>query len=500
MIEQQLPLEIPPGLVMNGSLMERAGKWENGNFVRFHNGVPHPMGEAFTPTLSGGSVPAGGVPKAMYRFWTSAGGHTAVVGMHTKIYRVYAKNRTTSAVNEVDDITPSTGISDLGSAHTYAMTNLGENFLFTIAGWANGNSPLWVWPAGGALASIVDNNFQHRGVFVTPESFVMLIDELQTLRWASQGTYDDLTPAVGNSAGSLDIPTPFLAVCGRALVGESLVWTVGDLWALNYVGGDLIYGIRKIGDNCGIIGANAVATVQGVARWMGHGGFFEYDGYVRPMECPVSEYVYNDINRSYSHRFFTVHIPQWDAIQFWYISESSGLQDYCDRFVEYNIVNGTWTKGENLFRSGGIGEWPIDVFQADFSSIGTGLTAPLMVGTNGAALRLHLDTNTMESDNPADDPLGPYLRSGPLHMPEGAICKVQKILPDSAGVGDKISLYAGGFPNEAETLFGPYTVAAQTEIDTRLTARYVRYQQTLDSNDSSVGIPRLGIIPGGSAR
>jgi len=499
MIEQQLPIEIPPGLVMNGSLMERAGRWENGNYVRFHNGIARPMGEAVQLTTHGSAIPTtGGVPKGMYRWYTQQGGDTVVVAQHTTMYSMTNFARASSG-NDVDPITPASAPADEGDVNGWSFANLGETVLITACGWPEATdpiSPLWTYDISVGAAVLELNDGRYRGVFVTPESFPVLISGINTLKWASQGTFDTWTPAVGNSAGSLDVPSPYLVISGRPLVGESLVWTTGDLWALNYVGGDLVYGLRKVGDNCGILGANNVAITNGVARWMGPGGFFEYDGYVRPLECPLSEFVFGDIARTHVHRFFTVQLPQFSAIQFWYMSGVGG--DWCDRFVEYNYANGTWTKGENIYRSAGVGEWPIDV---DSSATGARETVPLMAGPSTNVLYLHeQDTGVLTSENGADDPLTPHLRSGPIHMPEGKMVKVQKVYPDSAGVGDKVTLYEGFLPNETEGQFGPYTVAATSQIDTRFAARYVRYQQTLEDNDSSVGIPRLGIIPGGSGR
>lgn len=504
MIEQQIPLEIPPGLVMNGSLMERTGKWENGNYVRFHNGIARPMGGSVAASLNIGdntwNTAVDGPAKGMYRYWTDSGGVTVAIGRHTKMFIM--RSNFDGLENSIDAITPATGLADQGDVVGWSFANLGTTLLFTNCGWptASAFAELWAFVDGTAAATVV-NSSVYRGVFVTPESFMMLIEGLNTIRWASQGTYDDLTPAVGNSAGSLDVPSPYLVISGRGLVGESLVWTTGDLWALNYVGGTLIYGLRKVGDNCGILGANNVAITNGVARWMGQGGFFEYDGYVRPLECPISEFVFGDIARDHAHRFFTVSLPQYNSIQFWYMTGAGG--DYCDRFVEYNYANGTWSKGENIFRAAGVGEWPLDPTTAGLD--GSGTSAPLMAGSTGTVLRLHEDASTVLQSEGPDDPATPYLRSGPVHMPDGRFCKVQKVIPDSAAVGDDVTLYAGQDPdafgtNELE--FGPYNVAVANgkPLDVRLLGRYVRYQQTLESNDSGVGVPRIGIIPGGSGR
>lgn len=500
MIEQQFPIEIPPGLVMNGSLMERAGRWENGNYVRFHNGIARAMGAATTVTIDT-SVGTDwntndGPIKAMYRYHAASGGLSCAIGRHTKLFVVRSID-SIGRVNIVDPITPIGGLPDQGDTNSWSFSNLGSNLLITNAGWptAAATAPFWVYTDGGGDAVVVDSTTVYRGVFVTPERFVMLIENKNTLTWPSQDTYDDLTPTASNSAGSLDVPTPYLVITGRPLVSESLVWTEGDLWALTYVGGDLIYGLRKVGDNCGILGANNVAITNGVARWMGQGGFFEYDGYVRPLECPLSEWVFGDIARSHAHRFFTVPLPQFNAVQFWFMSGIGN--DYCDRFVEYNYANGTWTKGEDIYRTAGIGEWPLN---PSSGRTGASELLPLMGSSTYNVLKLHeRDTGGLQGDNVSADIIGPYLRSGPIHMPEGKNVKVQKIIHDTAFASDEITLYAGAYPNDDEVVFGPYAVPIGSTIDTRFIARYVRYQQTLGIN-SGVGIPRLGIIPGGSDR
>jgi hypothetical protein len=471
MIETQVPLKFPPGLQMNGTMMDREGVWADGNNIRFVNGMPQPVGAIVA--LGGVTIPGSfGAASAGY-VWNWSGSTYVVFGSHTKVF--VHPNVGSSAT-----ITPA-GQTDPGNAVTWAFTDLDGVLLLSHAGYGFGNpATLWSWdPNVGGVATVPAGapSSSVRGVFVTPERFVVAIQGMNILKWPSQGSLTDWTPSGINSAGSLNVPTPNFVMAGRPLLGETLIFTTGDLWSFNYVGGDLIYGLKKLGDHCGIIGANAVAIAMGKAYWMGDGEFYVYDGYVRPLPCSVRDYVFGDIDLAYGHRFFTISIPTYNEIQFWYLSTAA--VESPDRFVSYNYLENVWSKGFSDRAAGG-SEW--------HTGLGVGGGFPIMIHTTSANVYLHGQPGATAQAS---------IASGPVQMEDGnRTAKIQKIIPDGADTSDTVSLYVGGFPNEAETLVGPLTVpAAGAPIDVRVSARKVRYVQTFNAETSRAGVPRLGIIP-----
>lgn len=483
MIETPVPIEIPPGLFMNGTLKERAGRWADGNLVRFSEGIAAPIGGVSTLSTNV-SPPSGGAPVSAY-VWTEAAVNAsfAAVAKRTKIYTI--KQSTTG--NLVVDITPASGVFDFGSSFTWSFVNLGGRLYMSRAG-ENIADSLFTWnPAVGGIATVVANSPGGSQVFTTSEGFLMLVSG-KTVKWPSQDNVTVWTPAVTNSAGDLDIPAASDILAGRSVLKETLMWTSEDLWRLNYIGAPLYYGAEPAGGECGLLGTHCVSVVGGVARWMGPNGFFQYDGYVRELKCDVRDYVFGDIKRSMGHRFFTVSIPRHNEIQWWYLSSTA--TEVPDRYVSYNYANDTWSKG-TMSRAAGASGWPS-------SSPGFGLaieSTPLMFDVDGTTVYVH--------ENPASLPAGAYLESGPLPIGDGSrVMKIQKLIPDGAKTGssaDTITLKTTlGLDLSSMTATDYILGGSPAPVDVRLVGRYMQYKQTLNSVASRVGVPVIGVIPSGT--
>lgn len=485
-IEKAFPLTFPPGMYKNGTLEDRMGKWVDGNLVRFTNGVPKPWGN-WSQITTNQSPPNTSVPRAAYLWSTPTSGNTVRVACGTG-NRVYVVTRNITGVsNTLTNITPS-GYTSFESftSYSHSFANYGDKLLFTWAGSVSDN--LYVWdPAVGGLATRLDSELVvgSRGVFVTPERFVMALvfETTRNVRWADQDDITIWTPTAVNSAGGFRIPSASEPVVGRAVRDQTLVWTFDDLWLLPFVDAPLYYGHELVGSKCGILGVNALSVVDGVARWMGPNGFFMYDGYTRPIECPVQEYVFNDIQRQSGHRVFTVSIPEHNCVV-WFYPSANSVGAVCDRYVEYNYLDDVWDTG-TLSRTAGVSGWPTNLLGSGAPAIG----APLLFDADGATIWQHEGTSSAT---------GAYIESGPVKLDVGdKVMRVQKIIPDGAISGDTCTLFGGTYPGVAEALttsggggLGPF--------DVRMSARYIRYKQTLTGATSRVGIPQLGVIPQGS--
>jgi hypothetical protein len=482
MPETLTPLQIPPGFVRNGTLRDRAGRWINGNLVRFSGGVPKPWGSWSAITTT--AVPPGGVPAAAYA-WFSAPHATVYVAVATtgaspKLYVI--KRSITNETHTLTNITPASGFG-VGGAETfgYAFANYGQKLLVTSTSIVA--SPIFVWdPVVGGLATSLtaDNEAIGHGVFVSPERYVMNLFSGQDVNWADQNNIAEWTPLSTNTAGGLTLPSDSNTVVGQAVGAQTLVWTHEDLWVLNYLGGDLIYGAERAGSKCGVVGSGCVSVEGSTARWMGSNGFFEYDGYVRPLECPVSDYVFGDMNRVYGHRFFQVTLPEQNEIIWFYLS--SGQNNTPNRYVSYNYAENVWATGD-LARAAGVSSWPANIIATGSPTT----NVPLLFDPNGTTIYRH--ENTVAAT-------GAFIESGPIELGAGdQIMRIQKLIPDGAIAGDDVTLFTGTWPGVAESSTTSAVPVGLGPIDVRLNARYVRYKQTLENISSRVGIPRLGMIP-----
>lgn len=483
MIEKMLPIEIPPGLVMNGSLMDKKGRWMDGNHIRFHEGHPQAVGAHtdISTTVNLGGAPQGCAIVALES-------DIAIFALVATADNILVAYLDASEVLQVEPVTP-VGLTDQGNNHTWSFAVHGDTVAISKAGPLVTGS-VYYWDGTNPLnpCTVADLNGPSlpRGVFTTPEKFLMCINAGKTIVWPDQSDITDWVPTSTNTAGSVDLPTRGIPYVGRAVGSETLVWTSEDLWELPYLNDDeLYYGKQLKADACGIIGANALAVDGNVARWMGPNGFFQYDGFVSPIPCPLHDYIFGDIDIASGHQFFTISNPHFHEVQWWYVSGSSPFSFGPDRYVSYNYQNNTWGKGEmgegGVNYSAGAFGWPpdLDYVHAAYTPV------PIMFSSDGTAL--------YKAEQPAGM-VDAYVESGPIELGDGdRLMRVQKIIPDGAVSGDTITLFGGTFPDQAEALtttggggLGP--------INVRMTARYVRYKQTFETAASRVGVPRLGVI------
>ncbi len=197
------------------------------------------------------------------------------------------------------------------------------------------------------------------------------------------------------------------------------------------------------------------------AYWMGNRGFYEYNGFVRPMPCEVGDYVFNNLNRTQRSKVVAVANTDFNEVT-WYYPISSGNTENT-RYVTYNYLLDIWTLGA-IPRTEGIDRqfWE----------------HPILAGPTGA-LYEH-ETGTTYTDEGAVS-YTPYAESGPVEVGEGDV---------------NTTLYTRIWPTATETTNGPYTNANPTDV--RLTARQVRVRHTQVTGGWRVGTPRIEVVPGGA--
>lgn len=298
--------------------------------------------------------------------------------------------------------------------------------------------------------------------------------------WATQETIAEWLSTASNTAGSFDLATDGVLVCGRRSRSATLIWTTVDLWAMTYIGGTLVYAFQQVGTNCGIISKLAPVVLDSGAYWMGRDRFYHFDGAVRQIPCDVIDYVFGNFNHAQSALVWALANPTFGEVTWFYPSSGSST---ADSYVTFNYQDGHWVFGV-LSRAVGITQ-----------QAGAATQVPVMVDSFG---RIY-DHET--GDARTVDGLGAHLtyaESGPIELGDGdQVMRVQRIVPDDKTLGDvTASIYTSLAPDATETANGPYTLASQTSV--RLTARQVRLKITeAVATAWRVGSVRLGVVPGG---
>ena len=231
-------------------------------------------------------------------------------------------------------------------------------------------------------------------------------------------------------------------------------------------------GLDDAGSGCGLISAQSVAAIDTAAIWMSSSGFWMYDGYVKPLPCDVSDYVFNDINLTQKSKIYAVHLSQFGEIWWFYPSNDSNEND---SYVSYNYREGHWNIG-TLSRLAG----------ADAGVF----TYPLMVDSSG-----YIYEHEVGFDY---DSAVLYAQSGPIELGTGEnIMNVRQVIPDEQTLGEAVVSFTSRFyPTGTESTYGPYSAANPTSV--RFSGRQIDMKITGNTlSDWRVGVMRLEATAGG---
>jgi hypothetical protein len=257
----------------------------------------------------------------------------------------------------------------------------------------------------------------------------------------------DWTPTAVNDAGGYELQTNGVLVCGKRSRNQTLLWTTTDIHAATFIGGDFVYSFTQLGENCGIIGPNAATVESGIAYWMGTRGFFGYDGFVKPIPCDVSDFVFGGLNYAQRAKVFCYGEPEFGEVWWFYPSNASAEND---RYAVYNYRENHWSVG-SLSRTAGVSR---GVF-----------TRPILADASGMVY---------EHENGTARSITAYAETGPIQLGNGdRIMTVDQIIPDERTTGEtQMRMFARLYPNQTET--STALLPASQPTDVRITGRTVR--------------------------
>ena len=159
----------------------------------------------------------------------------------------------------------------------------------------------------------------------------------QVLCWETdQDTYSGGVPLTSGS----------YIVGGIKAKSFSLVFTDTSLYRLrpDTVSG---YSVELISDDISIASAkSAIFCDDGVVYWMGKSKFYKYDGSVSVVECPVRDFVFDQINELQFGKCFAGENSAFSEVTWFYVSGSSeNSYKEIDRYVTYNYEQNVWYFG-----------------------------------------------------------------------------------------------------------------------------------------------------------
>ncbi len=405
------------------------------------------------------------------------------------------------------------------SLRLWSQSNFGEDLIF---GPRNGSVYYWDASNADGLNGRAVELSAIGGASNTPtvQNFILVSDISQfvfcfgantigsavqdplLIRWSDQANAAQWTPGATNQAGDIKLSKGSQIVTALQSRQEVLVWTDAAMYALQYLGGALVWGSQLLGENISIASQNSAAYSDGVAYWMGRDSFYMYDGRVKNLRCDLKRFVFNDFNFDQIDQVFAGTNEGFDEVWWFYCSADSTT---IDKYVVYNHVLDVWYNG-TLARS-----------------------AWLDSGTRAHPVAATYSNNLVTHENGVDDnvtgtntAISSFITSAQFDIQDGnSFSFIRRILPDvtfdgstadspsltmellplqSSGSGYNSPLSEGGSNSAAVTRSAIVPVEAFTDqVYTRVRGRQLSIK--IESGDVGVtwqlGAPRLDIRPDG---
>tara|TARA_Y100001972_G_C7665635_1_gene336470 strand:- start:1312 stop:3141 length:1830 start_codon:yes stop_codon:yes gene_type:complete len=244
------------------------------------------------------------------------------------------------------------------------------------------------------------------------------------LRFSNQEDINTYQPTAENTAGSLRIADGSRIVAAERSRGQILVWTDTSLHSLQFIGPPFTFGLRQLGQNCGIIGIHAGVDINGVSYWMSQDSFFLYDGSVKKLPCTVEQFIFNNINVTGAENAFAGHNGEFNEIMWFYPRTGS---DQINAIVAYNYLEKTWWTG-TLARTTWIDREVYDnPIATEFDATATA-NNEVIVGLTAGASSVFLHEQGNNGDGAA---ITAFVKSGVVQIGEGNdFSFVSKLIPD----------------------------------------------------------------------
>jgi len=320
-------------------------------------------------------------------------------------------------------------------ARQWSLDNYGEDLIATVL---NGGTYIWDTSAGVATrATAVANapTTSRLSLISTPDRHLILFgtetiigdpakqDDL-FLRFSDQENINEYEPTAINTAGSLRITDGSRIVAAERSRGQILVWTDTSLQSLQYIGPPFTFGLRQLGQNCGIIGQHGAVDLNGVSYWMSQDSFYLFDGSVKKLPCTVEQFVFSNLNQTASENTFTGHNGEFNEVLWFYARTGS---DQINAVVAYNYVEGTWWTG-TLRRTSWIDREVFNNPIATYYDATATANNETILGLTNGATTVYLQEQGNDADGAA---MTAYIKSGDVQIAQGdEFAFVSRLIPD----------------------------------------------------------------------
>jgi hypothetical protein len=392
-------------------------------------------------------------------------------------------------------------------ARQWSLDNFGEDLIATVK---NGGTFIWDNSLGtGTRATAIANapTASRLSLVSSPDRHLVLLgteniigtpakqDDL-LIRFSDQENINEYQPTAENTAGSLRIADGSRIVGAERSRGQILVWTDTSLHSLQFIGPPFTFGLRQLGQNCGLVGQNGAIDLNGNSFWMSQDSFYIFDGSVKKLPCTVEQFVFNNINLVASQNLYVGHNGEFNEIIWFYARTGS---DQINAVVAFNYQEGTWWTG-TLDRTTWIDrEVYNNPIATDYEANTTANVSPILGLTSGASVIYQHETG----EDADGEPMVAFLKSGAVQIGQGDdFSFVSKLIPDVQNQSGTLNLDFEflRYPNDANAVTKSTSFTSGTEkVDLRGRGR--QFTANIVSNTTGtawrLGTMRFDIQPDG---
>jgi hypothetical protein len=123
---------------------------------------------------------------------------------------------------------------------------------------------------------------------------------------------------------------------------QTIVITNKAVYSMQYLGPPFTFGVSRLSENISILAPTAATAIDDTVIWMGEEEFFIYDGTVKPLPCPVRDFVFENMDRDQPFKVVCGTNTAFGEVWWFY---PCSISSECDRYVVYNYQQNIWYTG-----------------------------------------------------------------------------------------------------------------------------------------------------------
>lgn len=339
-------------------------------------------------------------------------------------------------------------------ARTWSLDNWGEDL---VANYFGGG--IYHWTYDGSLTPPEDDSLigtaelaeviegapnTARGIFVSDgDRHLVAIgahdgtgDNPRNIAWCDQEDLEEWEATELTSAGSQTVSGGDIQLAIKTRLG-TLILTSTSAFLMRFIGGDFVFSISNMGDNCGAIGPKAGVDYSGTAYWMGHNEFFVFDGSVRKLDCSLRSFVFDNLNRGEVAKIHAGLVKENAEVWFFYVTEGTEIS----RYVALNTEGPFWFPGP-MVRTTWLDNSVVTDHPIAVDGSGNIFLQETGDTDDGVAIPYFLETNEIEATSSGQQ-----------------IIAIRKVIPDYQRISGDHTLYlkVRPYPQRSQRTKGPYT-------------------------------------------